>query len=152
MRYLYILNKQYIQSGDEPMVDYDPEANYVPQGSIEPGIYAIPTYAHGVSPFSVGWEIHCTPCSGDNVVTEYAFNPGDGCPIVKGEFTSPPFGGHKIAIIPHTYIYEKAPQSKYTGVTFYPDITVKTKSGAIKSLNHNRQRSMEVWVRDGRFD
>jgi hypothetical protein len=134
------------------MVDYIPEANIVPQGSLEPGIFILPSYTYGVSPFSVGWEIHATPGYGDNEVTEYAFDPGDGCPIQRGTFDTPGHGGVKIAIVPHTYIYEKEPSSHYTGRTFYPDVTVKTKSGAIKSLNHNRQKACEIWVRDGRFD
>ena len=134
------------------MVEYTPDVNIVPQGATEPGIFILPSYTYGASPLSVGWEIHATPAFGEQAVTEYAFDPGDGCPIVKGEFTAPPDGGHRIAIVPHTYIYNKSKESKYTGRTFYPDVTVKTAKGAIKSLNLRQRKACEVWVRDPRFD
>jgi hypothetical protein len=134
------------------MVDYQEDVNYVPPDSLEPGIYVVPTYTYGVSPFSVAWEIHVTPAFGNHEVTEYAFNPGDGCPVIKGEFTNPAEESVKVAIVPHVYTYIKPALSQYTGRTYYPDVTVKTKSGAIKSLNHNRRKAVEIWVRDGRFD
>ena len=134
------------------MVEYQAEVNYVPQGSLEPGLFILPAYTHGVSPFSVALEIHATPGYGAHEVTEYAIDFGDGSPIQKGTFSKPAEDGVKIVVVPHTYVYSKSPQSQYTGRTFYPDVTVKTKTGAVKSLNHNRQRAAEVWVKDPRYE
>jgi hypothetical protein len=134
------------------MVDYQADVNYVPQGSLEPGIFMLPVYFYGTSPLSVCFEVHCTPCCGSNAGSEYAVDFGDGSSVVHGTFDKPPEDGVLIALVPHTYVYRKLPSSQYTGRQFYPDVTIRTKSGAIKSLNHNMQKACSVWVRDSRFD
>jgi len=134
------------------MVDYQEDVNFVPQGSLEIGLYTMPTYTHGYSPFSVDIEIHASPGSGIHECTEYAINFGDGSEIVKGTFNKPAEDGIKIAVVPHTFIYSKSPSSKYTGRTFYPDVTVKSKSGAVKSLNQRGRKACEIWCKDSRFD
>jgi len=134
------------------MVDYAEDVNFVPQGSLEIGLYMMPAYEHGYSPLSVALEIHCSPGYGIHEVIEYAINFGDGSEIVKGTFDKPAFDGIKIATVPHTFIYSKAPLSKYTGRTFYPDVTVKSRSGAVKSLNQRGRKACEIWCKDSRFD
>lgn len=131
------------------MVDYN-EPTVVPLGAVQPGLFILPTYSHGVSPLTVEFEIHATPGTGDQVVKEYAFSAGDGI-IIKGEFADPPEEGVQIARVTYTYTYFKSKSSKYTGRTFYPDVTVKTSGGAVKTLNHNNQKATEVWVLDPRF-
>jgi len=131
------------------MVDYN-EPTAAPQGASEPGVFILPAYTHGTSPFTVEFEIHATPGSGDQIVTEYAFSPGDGM-IVKGTFDGQPEDGVQIAVVPYTYTYVKSKSSKYTGRTFYPDVTVKTAAGAVKTMNHNNQKAAEVWVVDERY-
>lgn len=146
--YIYILVVQ-IHHLVKTMVDYK-EPNALPQGASEPGVFILPVYTHGTSPFTVEFEIHATPGSGDQIVKEYAFSPGDGM-VVKGTFVDPPEDGVQVAIVSYTYVYVKSKSSKYTGRTFYPDVTIKTAVGAVKTMNHNNQRETEIWVVDPKY-
>lgn len=131
------------------MVDYMPEGtNIVPSGAVEPGVYLLPTYSGGLSPLTVTFTIVATPGSGDQIVTEYALKTDDGNVIV-GEFGTF-IGGEAHEVVSHTYKYAQG-SSKYYGHTFYPDVTIKTKVGAIKTMNHNNQKACSVWVKDPKY-
>ena len=127
------------------MVDYKPPGtNIRAKSGIEPGVYILPTDCDGDSPFTAKLTIVATPGTGDSVVTEYALNTDDG-QILKGTFKY--HDGEARAIVTYVYKYAQG-QTKYTGHTFYPDVTIATKDGGIKTMNHNKQHACSVWVRD----
>jgi hypothetical protein len=128
------------------MVDYMPEGtNIVPQGAVEPGMYIVPTYVGGLSPLAVELTIVASPGTGAQVVTEFALKTDDG-EIIKGTFSNE-IGGLRMAKVSHVYKYAQG-NSQYYGHTFYPDVTVKTAAGAVKTMNHNHQKACSVWVKD----
>lgn len=128
------------------MVDYMPEGtNIAPSGAVEPGVYIVPTYTGGPSPLTVVFTVVASPGTGDQVVTEYALKTDDGA-VLKGNFVSVS-GGLRVANVTHVYNYAQG-SSQYYGHTFYPDVTIKTAFGAIKTMNHNHQRACSVWVKD----
>ena len=128
------------------MVDYMPQGtNIVPSGAVEPGMYILPTYTGGVSPLNVTLKIVASPGSGDQIVKEYAVNFDDGT-VVKGNFSTY-VEGLAHATVTHQYTYAQG-NTKYYGHTFYPDVTVKTAAGAIKTMNHDNQKACSVWVKD----
>ncbi|HPE06202.1 MAG TPA: hypothetical protein PLW50_00575 [Smithellaceae bacterium] len=128
------------------MVDYMPEGtNTRPTGAVEPGMYITPVYSAGYSPLTVTFVIIASPGSGEQIVTEYALKCDDGT-IVKGNFKS--FcGGLAMETVQHTYEFAQG-TSKYYGHTFYPDVTIQTKAGAVKTMNHNGQKACSVYVKD----
>lgn len=128
------------------MVDYKPEGTNIraPNG-IEPGVYVLPAFSNGKSPLGVTFTIVATPGEGESVVTEYAFKTDDG-KIIKGEFDKYEKGEAR-ATVSHTFKYSQG-KTKYYGHTFYPDVTIKTKDGAIKTMNHDHQKAVSVWVKD----
>jgi hypothetical protein len=131
------------------MVDYMPEGTKtVPVGAVEPGVFILPAFSGGLSPFTVTFMITASPGTGDQIVTEYALKTADG-EIVKGTFdpASAASDGLVHAYVTHTYTYAIG-TSKYYGHTFYPDVTIATKAGAIKTMNHDEQKACSVWVKD----
>lgn len=135
------------------MVDYMPQGtNITPAGAVEPGMYILPTFTGGVSPANVTIQIVASPGANDQtpgaipqIVQEYAINFDDGT-IVQGTFGTF-VEGLAYASVTHTYTYAQG-DTKYYGHTFYPDVTVKTAAGAIKTMNHDNQKACSVWVKD----
>lgn len=131
------------------MVDYMPQGtNIIPAGAVEPGMYILPTYQVGVSPVTFTFQIVASPGTGDQIVREYALNFDDGT-VAYGNFST--FAeGLGIATVTHTYYYEMG-DTKYFGHAFYPDVTIKTAAGAIKTMNHDNQKACSVLVKDAKY-
>lgn len=128
------------------MVDYKPEGtNIRAKSGIEPGVYILPAFSDGDSPYTSKLTIVATPGSGESIVTEFALKTDDG-EIIKGTFKDYPKGEAR-ATVTHEYKYAQG-KTKYTGHTFYPDVTIATKDGGIKTMNHDHQKACSVWVRD----
>ena len=138
------------------MVDYMPQGtNIIPAGALEPGVYLLPAFNTSVSPANVLLTIVASPGANDptpgaapQIVQEYALNFDDGT-IVQGTFTTFT-NGLAYAAVTHTYTYEMN-GSKYFGHTFYPDVTVKTASGAIKTMNHDNGKACSVLIKDAAY-
>jgi len=130
------------------MVDYMPEGTKtVPVGAVEPGVYILPAFSGGKSPLTVSFMIVASPGTGEQVVTEYALKADDG-EIVQGNFDPAQTSeGLAHALVTHTYTYAQG-ATKYYGHTYYPDVTIKTAFGAIKTMNHDGQKACSVWVKD----
>ena len=138
------------------MVDYMPQGtNIIPPGALEPGVFILPAYSGGVSPLNTTLTVVASPGANDptsgaipQIVQEYAVNFDDGT-IVQGTFSTY-VNGLAYATVSHQYTYAMG-QTKYYGHTFYPDVTIKTAAGAIKTMNHDNGFACSVWVRDPSF-
>lgn len=94
-----------------------------------------------VSPATNGWVSHidvksgkevsfvidAEPHSGDNEVTDYRMDFGDGSGITAGKL----IGGR--AVVKHIYTYIQTPIDQDTGKSHFPIVTVTTKMGVSES-------------------
>lgn len=95
----------------------------------EPGFMVTPAFPEGKSPFIVALDVTVSPSKGDHQVTQVIVDWGDETPAMSYV----PDGGK--LLIGHAYVYNQAMSPKYTGHTFYPRFTLRTKDGIIKTFN-----------------
>ena len=117
---------------------YKPEGTNIPSdGGVTPSVYIMPYNTSGVTPFNVNLTIMIS--GGNSLVTEYALNTGDDN-IIVGKFDKY-VGGETSVTINHTYTNSIEKTS-----TFYPDVTIYTKDGGIKTMNCDGQKKCSIWV------
>ena len=82
------------------------------------GLAVYPVRQHSTkSPFRALFAIIASPHYGEDEVTDFLFDFGDGTPPEQGKLQN------GFAQVEHIYTYEKA--GKYYGTTFYPFCTIR---------------------------
>ena len=90
------------------------------------GFTVTPAFLESKSPFLAVFQIKCsTICIG------WRINWKDGANVQEGGFATE--GGYNVANVYHMYNYSY--DGKYTGHTFYPEISIISKDGVINTFN-----------------
>jgi hypothetical protein len=94
------------------------------------GFTVTPAFSGGKSPFAAVLSMKAS-----TIVTDWMIDWRDGSPIQAGKFVID--GEYATAQVVHAYVY--AFDGKYTGKTFYPQITVTSKDGVTNTFNTEAQ-------------
>jgi hypothetical protein len=94
------------------------------------GFTVTPAFLGGKSPFAAVLLLKAS-----TIVTDFSIDWKDGSPVQTGKFVIE--GEYAIAQVAHAYTYIF--DGKYTGKTFYPQITVISKDGLSNTFNTETQ-------------
>jgi len=90
------------------------------------GFTVMPSFLEGKSPFLAVFQIKCS-----TIAIGWKIDWKDGSPVQEGGFAYD--GGYNVVNVYHMYTY--AGDGKYTGHTFYPEITIISKDGVANVFN-----------------